>query len=182
MQKLKKTFTVGKFNGNYVVLLFISVFLLLVLNTNPISKTTSSSNNKITNIDYSSYEEDMEEKLSTILSKVSGAGQVDVLITVSTGSENVIAKTTNRKTQETTENKETLKKEIFDEEVVDEVIYSDKQSGKPFILYEKKPTIEGVLIVAEGGDDMNIKSSFIKTTESLLGVPSHKISVLKMQN
>lgn len=181
MFKLKNTFKVGKLNGNYVALLLISLFLLLILNMNPM-KSDESEEIVFTNTYGSSYERDMEQKLSSILSKVSGAGEVDVLITVSTGSESVIAKNTNRKTEETTENKDTLKKEMFEEEVTDEVIYSDKQSGRPFILYEKNPTIEGVLIVAEGGDDMNIVNSFIRTTESLLNVPSHKISVLKMQN
>ncbi len=178
MQKLKEFFQEGKLNTKYAGLLIISIVLLIIINSNPFEKVKQEESKVSSDL---SYEIQMENKLKEILSKVSGAGEVDVLITLSNGSEKVIAKSTNRKTQETSENKETLQKEVFDEEVFDEVIYSDKSSGEPFILYEKKPEIEGVLIVAEGGDNVLLKDSFVRATESLLGVSSYKISVLKME-
>ncbi|MFV0518787.1 MAG: hypothetical protein ACK5LY_00800 [Lachnospirales bacterium] len=178
MQKLNEFFQDGKINTNYIFLLAISLIVILVLNSNPFEKDTEQ-DTMYTN---SSYEMELETKLENILSKVSGAGKVEVLITVSNGGEKVIAKSTNSKIQETTENKDNLQKEVFDEEIIDEVIYSDKSSGEPFILYEKNPSIQGVLIVAEGGDNALIRDAFIHATESLLGVSSYKISVLKMDN
>ena len=45
-----------------------------------------------------------------------------------------------------------------------------------------EPEIEGVIIVAEGGGDIIVKNSLISAANAALGVPTHKIEVLKMKS
>ena len=45
---------------------------------------------------------------------------------------------------------------------------------------ENMPEVEGVMIVAQGGGDGVIAANITSAVESLLGVPVHKIKVLKM--
>ena len=57
-----------------------------------------------------------------------------------------------------------------------------EKGGTPFIIKENKPQVEGVLVLAEGADDVNIKNAIIQSVSSLLDVPVHKIAVYKMVN
>lgn len=41
-------------------------------------------------------------------------------------------------------------------------------------------TVEGVVIVAEGGGNGSVASNITSALEALLGIPAHKIKVLKM--
>lgn len=53
-------------------------------------------------------------------------------------------------------------------------------SGEPFIVKEKTPEIEGIVVVAEGGDDIIVKDAISKAAQALFNVPAHKVEVLKM--
>ena len=45
-------------------------------------------------------------------------------------------------------------------------------------VYE--PTVKGVAIVAEGADDVNVKTAITETVCALFGISSAKVSVEKM--
>ncbi len=45
---------------------------------------------------------------------------------------------------------------------------------------ENMPEIEGVVVVAQGGGEPTVVSEITSAIEALLGVPAHKIKVLKM--
>ncbi|MFV0440352.1 MAG: hypothetical protein ACK5LV_03550 [Lachnospirales bacterium] len=175
----------SKKQNQILILITILVALFLYLgktnDTNIVSDYDDYDEVSVKGDTYFYYENQLESKLEEVLTKVEGAGKVEVLITLAKSSERVIAKNTNSKMNETTEEKEGETKSTIDEEVSEEVIFNSKQEETPFIVYDKSPEIEGVLIVAEGGDNVILKDSFVRTTESLLGISSYKISVLKMQ-
>ena len=56
---------------------------------------------------------------------------------------------------------------------------SDNTSKK--IEKEDKPEIQGVLIVAEGADNVEIVSELTDAVSAVLGIPVNKIKVLKME-
>jgi len=41
--------------------------------------------------------------------------------------------------------------------------------------------VEGVIIVAEGGDDILIKEALMNAAKTVLGIEMHKVQVLKMK-
>lgn len=111
----------------------------------------------------SSYAESLEEKLSKALSRVDGAGKVTVVITVSGGTETVIAED---KTV-TTENGKTIEK-------ISPVLVG----GKPVVLRENNPVITGVLVVAKGADRFDVKMALLDATTTVLGVTADKVQIL----
>lgn len=127
-----------------------------------------------------SYEEVVEGKLTTILSQVKGAGAVIVNITwensstqehaknITTESKTIQEKDTAGGVRSTTETKESTQILVGKENGID----------RPVLIREIKPMIKGVLVIADGAYDSNVKASLTKAVESGLGIPSYKITVL----
>ena len=109
------------------------------------------------------YVELTENKLSKVLSKVEGAGNVSVMITVSSGIRSDIAK----EEKTTTENGKTVT--TFNPILV---------SGKPIVLSEIYPEITGVLIVSKGADDIRVKMALLNAATTTLGITCDKIQIL----
>jgi stage III sporulation protein AG len=124
---------------------------------------------------------EIENKLKTILSKINGAGKVDVMVTFYSGNESVPAidsKSSENDTQE--KDKEGGTRAIKQSDVDNKVIYEENNGvKKPFVVKELLPAVKGVVIVADGANDIEIKSNLAMATEALLDVPSHKIQVFK---
>lgn len=126
----------------------------------------------------------LENRLKEILSKVDGAGRVDVLITYKATGEKIVAKQIKQEDTSTDEtatigDERSIKSNILESSYV--IVENSDGSEEPLILKEEEPEIEGVIIVAEGGGDVIVKNSLIKAVEAALGVKSHKIEVLKMK-
>lgn len=127
-----------------------------------------------------SYEEIVEKKLTQTLSQVKGAGTVVVNITwensttqehaknVTTESKTIQEKDTAGGVRSTTETKESTQILVSKENGID----------RPVLIREIKPMIKGVLVIADGAYDSNIKAILTKAVESGLGIPSYKITVL----
>jgi len=127
-----------------------------------------------------SYEEVLEKRLTNILQKMEGVGQVNVMLTTVSNEEKVLAEENTQNYQReqekdqgggtrTTERKDDHNKIIL-------------QSGNtPFIIKENKPIIKGVLVLAQGADNSQVKSAIIQSVSGLLDVPVHKISVFKKE-
>lgn len=120
-------------------------------------------------------QEDVEEKMEQVLSKVEGAGKVQVMLTYSTTKEQILAR--EEKTEKSKgETEESLRME-------DTLVLAENGQGsqEPVVLTEQAPKVEGVVIVAEGGDDAVVSSRLNCAAQALLDVPPHKIAILKME-
>ena len=107
--------------------------------------------------------DELKINLINILEQVEGVGDVDLIINYST---------TPRKIP-LLENKNTDSEKIINS--------SQGSVTEPYIVTEESPQIEGVVIVAQGGGDYNIISTLRSTVSSYLGIPVHKVNVLKMK-
>lgn len=112
------------------------------------------------------YVYDLENRLSAILSKVNGAGDVSVIITVESGMETILA--TKITTTTTDQGTETVETPIL-------------VNGKTVVLKEKYPKIIGVLIVAEGAKNITVLSRLQQATVSLLDINVNQIEILTMK-
>lgn len=54
-----------------------------------------------------------------------------------------------------------------------------KGNTSPVILTENSPIPEGVVIVAQGGDDPVVSAALHQAAQALLDIPAHKVAVLK---
>lgn len=127
-----------------------------------------------------SYEQQLETRLENILTQAQNIGKVEVMITLKNGKELITKDDTIReatKTDEEATNGD--KRQTISNKAQDTAV---KINGdEPLILKEINPTVSGVLIVAQGGSDVLIKSMIINATMSVLDVDINKIEVLEMK-
>lgn len=116
---------------------------------------------------------DIEQRLSELLSKVEGAGQVSVMVYADTGSEQVPAYNNEQDTRND-ERADGKSSEISENR---QLALSGKD--EPVILKVIIPQIKGVVVVAEGADDILIKSQLNNAVCTLLGIPEHRVQILK---
>jgi stage III sporulation protein AG len=131
-----------------------------------------------------SYEENMEKKLSAILSKIKGAGTVAVNITFENSTIQEHAKNITKESRKIEEKDNGGSGTRVTTETKDnEQVLVSKENGvdRPVVVDEIQPTIKGVLIVAEGAYDSNVKAALINAVKAGLGIPVYKITVLTSQ-
>ncbi len=71
-------------------------------------------------------------------------------------------------------------REIVEDNLERELVLTRDGSGneRPIIRRERFPEIEGVLIVAQGAENSQVKAEIIYSVRNLLNIPVHRISVL----
>ncbi len=124
----------------------------------------STGESKSTQETVSSYVDNLETKLEKCLSKVRGAGKVEVIISVSSGMQTVFAteKTYQSSKGETVENPLIV-------------------NGKPLVTMESYPEISGVVIVAEGASNLSVKVDLLNACQTFLSISNEKIQILSMK-
>lgn len=128
------------------------------------------------------YVEYLEKKLEAVLGQMDGVGNVEVMITVSDRGEYVVEKDTNSVGTITTEKDSAGGSRTVSENTVEEAtIYVENgEETYPYIQKEKMPTVEGVVVVAEGGGNSLVVSNISESVKALLPVEAHRIKVVKM--
>jgi stage III sporulation protein AG len=115
----------------------------------------------------------IERRLAELLSKVEGAGQVSVMIYADSSSEHIPAYNNE---QETRNDESESGKSSAISETRTLALMGD---NTPVILKTLVPQIRGVVVVAEGADDMLIKEQLNRAVCTLLGIPEHRVQILK---
>lgn len=125
----------------------------------------------------------MEQRLTQALSKVSGVGQVRVMITLKASRELVVERETPLSRQATNEaDSQGGSRSVSQVEAGDSVVYrSTGSDSEPYVVKTLTPEIEGVLVVAEGAEEGTVKRTVTAIVQALFGVEAHKVSVVKME-
>lgn len=129
-----------------------------------------------------SYETFLEEKLENALKKVEGVGDVNVVITLKNTSEKIIAADSDYSESIVAETDSSggVRSTTQKSGSTSNIYYDTTNGSTPYITKENMPEVEGVVIVAKGGGDGTVCTNITAAAEALLGVPAHKIKVLKM--
>ncbi|MEQ8174411.1 MAG: hypothetical protein ABRQ26_05000 [Syntrophomonadaceae bacterium] len=114
--------------------------------------------------------------LEGILAQISGAGKVQVSITLASDGSKSYA-TNTRQEKRTTEEKDAkgVVKTTVEENTSNDLSVS---SGNPLLLETKGPEIIGVLVVADGARDAFVREKLMQATATLLDVPLYKVQVM----
>lgn len=172
-----------EFINNLFIILLISIIFLIVANI--FLKTDDKDNNSIKDEydvgntidlqeDYSTY---LEKKLVNILSKINGVGNVNVMVTLENSVEKIAATNTTKTTEETLENdSEGGTREIHREDMTTQVMTKGNDDSL-MIVKEIKPTVQGVIVVAEGADDPILKEILYEAVKTALGIQANKVEV-----
>lgn len=176
---------------NLVVFLVVLIITFIAVNKiwNGDLKKTNDKNiddtNKelaIENDNSSNEEYSLQMNLENILSKISGVGKVNVLITYSESNQ-IVPLYDETTTQTSTEEADTEggKRVTTDTNTQKQAILKES-NGEKNIITEKtvSPKIEGAIVTAEGGDNSEVKQQIIQAVEAATGLASHKIQVFKL--
>ncbi|KAF1679678.1 MULTISPECIES: stage III sporulation protein AG [Bacillus] len=125
------------------------------------------------------YEKEYENQLKEILETIIGVEDVSVVVNVDATSLKVYEKNKSNKNTTTEEtDKEGGTRSVTDQTSEEEIVMiknGDKET--PVVVQTKKPDIRGVLVVAQGVDNVQIKQTIIEAVTRVLDVPSHRVAV-----
>ena len=126
------------------------------------------------------YNENLDKRLESILSKVNGVSNVSVLITYSNNTK--IVPVYNIEDSETVTNETDSdggKRDITEKSYTKEVVYDEKSNTKTVIVETSiNPTISGVIVVADFGNDISIKQQIISAVATVANISEYKVQVL----
>ncbi|QXM06018.1 stage III sporulation protein AG [Crassaminicella indica] len=128
------------------------------------------------------YGDSDEIKLKKILSNIKGVGDVDVMITYETSTEVVPALNVTKSSQVTEEKDSQGGVRTTTQDDLSQNVIMSNQKEQLVVIKEIKPKIRGVVIVATGASDINIKTKLIEAARTLFQVPAHKVMVYEKNN
>ena len=117
------------------------------------------------------YAQVMEQRLQDMLSQVSGAGQVRVMLTLQTGSRTEY-QTDTQLTDSGTQSQEERKTVILSE---------GSAYDKAAVSAVQYPRFQGALILCQGADQSTVRLDLVNAVAALTGLSSGQITVIKMK-
>ncbi|MDB5056246.1 MAG: stage sporulation protein [Bacilli bacterium] len=129
---------------------------------------------------FSDYEHEYESQLREILQKIVGVGVVEVMVTIDSTEEVTVDKNVKDSQQVTNESDTNgATRRITDvTRSGDTVVNQNSGNQNPFVLKYTKPKIRGVVVVANGAENLTVKKLLTEAVERGLDVPSNRISIL----
>ncbi len=170
-----KKLKIGKKN---FILLGLAVFIMLLLFVSEVFYSDSSETaSKEDTINFSlQYTEKTEKELEALLEKISGAGDVRVMITLENCYENVYAKGYNEKKDD---NENSMKYESEEEYII---VKNGSNNEQCLVVKVYEPTIKGVAVIAQGAGNATVKNAITQTVCALFDISTAKVSVETMAN
>lgn len=132
------------------------------------------------------YAEYMERKLKDVLSKVSGVGEVEVMVTLRSTSEKVVEKDEEKESETVTEQdsqggtRTTSRNSSSGTTVFGEDGSGTSSGQEPYVTKELTPIVEGVVVIAQGGEEPVTVQNITEAVQALFNVDTHKIKVMKL--
>lgn len=188
---IKQLFTTEQNNKrNYFIILFFIGILLMVVSSffsnNKEQKEietvlqTSEKKETLSNQTMREFEKQYEKELQLALEEIMGVEDVTVIITVEATEKKVFEKNTNLKNQVTNEEDSNGKSKQVEDQSHDEQIVLTREGDKevPIVQEIRKPEISGVLVVAKGVENIQVKKWMIEAVTRVLNVPNYKVAVI----
>ena len=195
----KKKISLKEIGMPKLIMMLVAGILLIVLtfpgliggdkkakNKNIITDSSNLQNGtNTTSYDSNNYIAELEDRFESILRKVNGIGEVEVMITLKTSGEHIPLKdvpyTQESINEDDGEGGSRTNNRIQKEEST--VLVTNKDGNtQPYILQEREPEVEGILVIAEGGDNILVQKDIIEAAEALFNIPMHKVKVMKMSD
>lgn len=113
----------------------------------------------------------IEEELKSLLSQISGVGNVDIMLKELTGEEYVY------QTDE-----DTVSSDASTSVKVKTITVTDENRNDVGLIRQiKPPTYQGAIIVCQGGDDPKVRLDVAEAVSKITGLGMDRIAVLKMK-
>jgi len=187
IKELLKELVSKKHVANIIVVLAVAIMALIFFNDFPVKDSSSKHDIKETTGDifvqqdkiFKTEEEIVEARLKEILKKIKGSGDVEVMVTFEIGPEIVPASNT-IETRDTSEEKDSNGgvRTVTSQNITDNVVTTNDNSGnKPLVIKEIKPQVRGVIVVAEGADNIEVKMQLYDAVKTVLQISGNQVQV-----
>jgi stage III sporulation protein AG len=126
------------------------------------------------------YEREYESQLKSALDEMLGVKDTKVVVNVDSTEEKVLETNKNTKNQTTNETDRDGGKRKVQDASTDEqmVIIRNGDQETPIVVQTKKPKIRGVLVVAKGAENIEVKKWIVDAVTRALDVPSYRVAVM----
>lgn len=133
-------------------------------------------------ISLNEYEKKLERRLAALLSTVDGAGKVEVMVTLRSSSEQIVLNDTSREEKLTreTDAQGGVRNNSDIRESSQTVLSGMNGRSEPYVVGERMPQVEGVVVACEGGDRASVQAEISAAVQALFDIEPHKIKVCKM--
>jgi len=124
--------------------------------------------------------DDLEKRLTAVLSQIRGAGRVEVLVSYETSGEIVPATVSQTDESLSTGGGGSGTRSEQQREVTQPATVTSGGVQSPIVLVEKEPVVRGVIVVAEGAADPVVRMDLQRAVKVVTGVPISCIEVFEM--
>lgn len=173
---------------NQLIILLLTGILLLVIvvplpeNADQDSADPVTASAQEGNEDSQKYEEYLEKRTEETLRHVEGVGEVEVMITLRSTGQKIVEKDQQSSSQSTEETDSAGGTRLTEESSSDKTsVYEQGTDGSqiPYVTKEISPEVEGVVVIADGGDNAVVVRNITEAVQALFGVEAHKIKIMK---
>ena len=182
IKKTEKNKTDSKFselikkikNIKHIEVIIAICLIVAIIGVYFITSKTKSSNSVANVSEATKSTDELEVKLCNVLSDIEGAGKVSVMITYDGSSEIVTANTTTTSTDKTNSNDRTAESK---NETVSPVLINQSGTTTPLIVKEIMPEVKGVIVIAEGANDIKVRLNLVNAVCTALAVDAEKVEI-----
>lgn len=153
----------------FILLVLLAGLLLLLLPTSSGGETQSAAPEPQSAAEMAFSVAELEEKLEDTLSKIDGAGEVTVALTLRTGARQILAQdvAVSDRDGDSSEERTTV------------VISGGSGREEAVALQQLAPQFQGAVVVCPGGDDPTVQLRLAEAVSDLTGLGADKISICK---
>lgn len=157
-----------------IVVLGVTGVLMIALSEVLPNKNQEKVKEEATTFSYANYEKETEQRLSDIISEIDGAGRVKVMLTLKSSEKYEFAKNSQTDEKSSEENSQKNKNDEY-------VILNGTNGDECVTIKSEYPSVQGVVVVCDGGDSQAVKSNITQAVSSAVGISTNNITVLKMK-
>ena len=153
-----------------ILVLIVLVIIILLINTTE-DKTNLPENTETTTaisvLSITDIQSEIENRLEEMIRTVHGAGNVRVMVSLSSSGEYIYAENSRKENNG--------EKQMQDNEIV--IYESDNGNDEGLIVSVKSPEISGVAVVCDGGNSSVVRAEITELVTSLFGIGADRVYV-----
>ena len=177
-----KNISPGKKRTVLIIMGLAGMVLIFISNYTEMSDNTGAADEPVISDNFISakeYKQQLEEELSDIISSIEGAGNVKIMITMESGTEDIYAVEKNITERRQSKNDEysSDSETEYKEGQVYVIIKNKNGTEQAVLLKQVMPKIRGVLVVCDGGGDPVTKEKITQAVSGVLNISSGKVYV-----
>ena len=176
-----KLFAKKSFSKWILIFGIIGMALIFLSSFWPESQTNTEQTADVAASDVETYTQQLETKVTNLVSQIDGVGKCSVMITLENGVENVYANSEKNSNDSTDDyngdgNQKTTERKDSEQNIV----VVDGSDGKEALMVtQKEPTVKGVVVVCDGADNPVVVQRVTDAVTTALNVKSNRVSVVK---